>query len=121
MATSLGSLILFSSQIEAVVAFYRSLGLDFELEHHGDGAPPHFAVESNGVHFAVFEAPPGSAARFREGGCTWPGFVVDDLDATLEQLKSDGAKVLVEPEERPWGVRAIVEDPDGRPVELWSV
>ncbi len=120
MATALGSLILFTSHLEEVVTFYRSLGVEFELEDHGDGEQPHFALELNGIHLAVFEGPAGSAAPFRHGGCTWPGFVVDDLDATLERVKALGANVLAEPEERPWGMRAIVEDPDGRPIELWS-
>ena len=117
MPASLGSLILFSARIDAALAFYRALGVALEREQHEAGGPLHYATNLNGIHVALYEAPAGSATRFREGGCTWPGFLVDDLDATLARL---GAKVLTAPEERPWGMRAVVEDPDGRPIEIWS-
>jgi predicted enzyme related to lactoylglutathione lyase len=56
----------------------------------------------------------------REGGCTWPGFVVANLHATLDALRALGGELVAGPEERPWGMRAVVADPDRRPVELWS-
>jgi aminoglycoside 6'-N-acetyltransferase I len=117
VAASLGSLIFFSSRMDEALAFYRALGVPLEREQHEDESPVHYAAELNGVHVALYEASPGSATRFREGGCTWPGFSVEDLDATLARLP---ARVLTAPEERPWGMRAVVEDPDGRPIEIWS-
>jgi aminoglycoside 6'-N-acetyltransferase I len=116
---ALGSLILFSSRIGAVRDFYNAIGVVLEPEVHDEG-PTHYAAEMNGIHLALYQAPDGSAPGFREGGCTWPGFRVSDLDATLERLVPLATKVLLGPEERPWGVRVVVEDPDGRPVELWS-
>jgi hypothetical protein len=38
-----------------------------------------------------------------------------DTAAALQRL---GAPVLVEHQIRPWGCRMVVEDPDGRPVEI---
>lgn len=116
----LGSLIFFTPQLDKCVAFYRSLGLPLEQEtHDGDGAN-HYAADVDGVHIALYEAAAGSAPTWRAGGCTWPGFVVSDLSATLAHVRAKGINILSGPEERPWGTRAIVEDPDGRPVELWA-
>ncbi len=117
---TLGSLILFSSRVGAVLDFYNAIGVVLEPEAHGEG-PTHYAAEVNGIHLALYQAPDGRAPDFREGGCTWPGFVVSDLAATLQRLVPLATNVLAGPEERPWGIRAVVEDPDGRPIELWSV
>ena len=120
MMPALGSLILFSSRIEAHLKFYRALGVPLVTESHEDNGPTHYAADLNGVHLALYESGEGKAQGWRDGGCTWPGFIVEDLTATLQQIIESGAKVLAGPEERPWGIRAVVEDPDGRPIEIWS-
>jgi lactoylglutathione lyase len=44
---------------------------------------------------------------------------VDDVDATLEQLRGSGAVVVAEPEDQPWGERvARTRDPEGNLVYL---
>jgi uncharacterized glyoxalase superfamily protein PhnB len=44
---------------------------------------------------------------------------VDDVDATLDQLRSAGAPVNAEPADQPWGERvAQTRDPDGTLVYL---
>ena len=44
---------------------------------------------------------------------------VDDVDAVLEQLRANGAPVVAEPEDQPWGERvARARDPDGNLVYL---
>ena len=117
---AIGSLILFSSKVEAILKFYRAIGVPFAPESHEESGPTHYAADLNGVHVALYESGEGNAQRWRDGGCTWPGFVVEDVPATLQNVTALGAKVLGGPEERPWGIRAVVEDPDGRPVEIWS-
>ncbi len=117
---TLGSLIFFSSKVEPLLRFYRALGVPLVTESHEKDGPTHYAADLNGVHVALYQSDDGDAQRWREGGCTWPGFVVEDLPATLQSLTELGTKVLAGPEERAWGIRAIVEDPDGRPIELWS-
>ncbi len=120
MSAKLGALIPFSARVEAVVSFYRSLGVPLERETHDEPGPVHYAAELAGVHVAIYEALGGDAISWREAGCTWPGFTVANFDATLGRVRLSGAKVLAEPEGRPWGMRAVVADPDGRPVEIWS-
>jgi uncharacterized glyoxalase superfamily protein PhnB len=102
------------------VAFYRSLGIPLVEEDHGDGVV-HWACELGDVHFAVFDAAaPGDALGYHEAGSTLCGFVVDDVVAAIELLRSASAIVVQEPIEMPWGLRAVVLDPDGRPVEVFE-
>jgi lactoylglutathione lyase len=115
---ALSSIVLFSEQPERTIAFYRSVGIGFEEEDHGDG-PVHAAAELRDVHLAVFPALGGSIApRWRAGGSVFVGFYVDSLDATLAALRALGATILVGHQLREWGCRAVVEDPDGRAVEI---
>jgi lactoylglutathione lyase len=55
----------------------------------------------------------GDAPRFE----LW--VYVDDVDATVAQMREADVPVLAEPEDMPWGERmAYVSDPDGNPVAL---
>ncbi len=49
------------------------------------------------------------------------GFVVEDVKETIEKLKEQGVKVLVEPIVKPWGQTiAYIADPDGNYIEICS-
>lgn len=37
-------------------------------------------------------------------------FSVDNLEATIEQLRENGVAIVSEPEEVPWGLSALIED-----------
>lgn len=112
------SIVLYSSQPERTIAFYRSVGVDFEDEDHGDGMV-HAATEVGGVHVAVFAASDTGTAPSRQAdGCTFVGFYVDSLDEVLTAVSALGATVLVDHELQDWGCRVVLEDPDGRPVEI---
>jgi lactoylglutathione lyase len=117
--TELSSIVLFTADIDGARAFYRAIGLTLDDEDHGDG-PVHYATDISGVHFALFDAGPGSgrAPQWRSPGSSFPGFYVTSLDDTVAALTAQAAPVLVAHQLRDWGCRAIVEDPDGRPVEI---
>ena len=119
MVAEIASLVLFSGRIDKAVAFYRTVGLDLDCEEHGDGAL-HFAVDVGGVHFAILDATGGRgrAPSWRLPGSSFPGFWVPSLADTVSALAAQGAPVLVEHELREWGCRAVLEDPDGRAVEI---
>lgn len=116
---AVGALVLFSASVDRAVAFYRALGVQIETEQHDDG-PPHYACDLGGTHFAIFPAPPGSVPPLRRGGCTFPGFVVESVATSLEAARALGANVIEEPSPYAWGLRAVLEDPDGRPVEIFE-
>jgi lactoylglutathione lyase len=116
--TELASLVLFASDVEAVARFYRAVGVRLEDEDHGEG-PVHFAAEVGGVHFAIYAATaPGRAPERRSAGASFAGFYVESLDDTLRDVTALGAPLLSGHEVMPWGCRFVVEDPDGRAVEV---
>ena len=48
-----------------------------------------------------------------EGGLPGVGMNVDDCRATYEDLKAKGVEFLQEPEDRPYGVEALMRDNSG--------
>lgn len=113
------ALILWTAQPKRTIAFYRALGLPLEEERHDDG-PLHWACELGSVHFAVYEAGgAGAAPGRREPGASQLGFQVDDaLEVIVARAVTAGGVVQQPPEDVPWGRRAVLADPDGRPVEI---
>ncbi len=117
MAPEIGAIVLWSPRAAEVVAFYRAIGVPLEDERHEEG-PAHWACSLGPVHFAVFEAAEGAARGRAEGGATMIGLSVTSLEEAVAAAVGMDARVLVLPEEVPWGRRAVVADPDGRSVEL---
>ena len=116
----LGYAILFVSDLERSVAFYRDvIGLPFKLE--GDG---YVEFATQGARFGLYD-------RNRLGELTGQGpeapghpggevvFLVEDVDAEAARLRAAGATILSGPVDRAWGHRTLhLEDPDGFVVEL---
>ena len=99
-------------------AFYRALGLRLENEDHGEG-PVHFAVELGSVHVAIYPAESsGDAPTRRQAGCSFTGFYVENLEGVTASLSELATPILSGHETMPWACRIVVEDPDGRPVEI---
>jgi lactoylglutathione lyase len=119
-ANALGALVLFSADIDRTVEFYRALGVEFDVEQHDEEGPVHHACDLGGTHFAIFPGTPGAAPPMRSSGSMFPGLVVESVVESLEEARKLGARVRQEPEVYPWGPRAVLEDPDGRPVEIFE-
>lgn len=114
----MSSLVLFAADVDAAARFYRAVGVPLEHEDHGEG-PVHFAAELGPVHFALYPATgPGRAPERRSAGASFAGVYVESLDDTLRDLTALGAPLLSSHEVMPWGCRFVVEDPDGRAVEV---
>src|SRR5262245_19060832 len=113
MVQDVGALILFSSSLEQTVAFYRAIGVPLDEETHGDDGPLHYACEVGKTHLAIHAAEGGRAAAWRSGGSSYFGFAVSSLADAVEAARLAGGRVVQEPEEYPWGPRALVEDPEG--------
>jgi lactoylglutathione lyase len=122
MPSRLGYAILFVSDLDRSVAFYRDvIGLPFRF---AADAYAEFATE--GAKFALFprrQLPELIGREAPEGVAPWPqgevAFFVDDVDAEHRRLREAGATVLAPPTDRPWGERTLhVADPDGNVVEL---
>jgi glyoxylase I family protein len=69
----------------------------------------------------VFAPFPQDTAYFGSPEKTWMiNFRVLDLDAMVEQLRSENITVTVDPENYPHGRFARLQDPEGNPIELWE-
>lgn len=96
-----------------LAAFYSRLGLNFVRHRHGSG-PEHFASENAGGVFEIYPArePDGPSRQVRLG------FAIADVRQTVAQLSASGVEIVTAPAASPWGLRAVVADPEGHRVEL---
>ena len=112
------SVVLWTADLPKTVRFYEALGLELAREEEGDGKV-HYTLEIGGVHMRLLKADePGYTAMRNQSGATQLGLRVDSLDSALARVMAIGANIVGEPEPTAWGKRALVEDPDGRPIEI---
>jgi glyoxylase I family protein len=98
--------------------------LGFQLKHQ---QLPDFAAVSLGALNVLLSGPGASGSRPLPGGQRqepggWNRIVlrVEDLAASVEQLKSAQVRFRNEMETGPGGKQIQVEDPDGNPIELFE-
>lgn len=105
-------LVIKTDQLEITCQFYQSLGIQFQQHRHGNG-PLHYAAE---IGQLIFEIYPLSNRQALVDSSTRLGFEVPQLDKLIAALPAD--IVLKFPYQAEWGYQAIVQDPDGRKIEL---
>ena len=110
---SLNLVVLRVSDVERAAEFYRLLGLRLEPEQHGKG-PLHYAAEAGAAVFEIYPRKSGTDSM----ASTRIGFRVDSIAAILEVLQEAGGKIVSAPQASDWGLRAVIEDPDGHRIEL---
>jgi|JRYL01.1.fsa_nt_gb predicted enzyme related to lactoylglutathione lyase len=108
-------LVVRSSDLERAERFYRELGVAFV--RHAHGGPEHLCAESDGMVFEIHPVRSGQQST----ASTRLGFAVADVGAVLARLQAVDAVVVQAPREGPWGLRAVVRDPDGHCVELLQI
>jgi glyoxylase I family protein len=106
--------------VERAVAYYTQR-LAFNLVQRAGPV----AIVSRGELHLLLSGPGASGSRaLPQGQQQEPGgsnrivLYVDDLHATIDALKSVGARFRNDVEVGPGGKQILVEDPDGNPVEL---
>ncbi|MBN8727748.1 MAG: VOC family protein [Xanthomonadales bacterium] len=117
--TGIGGIFFKSPDPRRLGAWYRDhLGLDVQdwsgavFQWGGPGGEPGMTIWSVFAQDATKMEP--SSAPFMIN------FRVDDLDALLDALRTEGCHVLDETESSSFGKFAWVIDPDGNKVELWE-
>lgn len=110
----LNLLVLKTHKLHELAAFYSLLGLKFEYHKHEQGIF-HYATQ---LGETVFEIYPLSKKVNEADTSTRLGFEVDNLDDLISVLKNENTKIIAEPCSTESGYGAIIEDLDGRKIEL---
>lgn len=107
--------------VEPAIAFYADR-LGFSVDMH---PAPRFAALSRGELRLLLNAP-GVGAAGQAGGDPAPGgwnrfrLEVDDLDAFIARLSDSGVTFRGDLVEGKGGRQILVEDPAGKPIELFQ-
>jgi predicted enzyme related to lactoylglutathione lyase len=94
--------------------FYAQIGVVFEHHRHGTG-PLHYAATIDNIVFEIYPLPKD---KEKSDDTLRLGFTVDNLDDLVLKLRGVGGKIVKEPTMTEWGYVAIIEDLDGRKLEL---
>ena len=101
-------------KIHELQAFYSNLGGKFDYHQHGQGVF-HYSTNINGIVFEIYPLP----KKIAEADATMRlGFEVENLDTLIENLKNQAVTILTQPVQTEYGYMAIIEDLDGRKIEL---
>ena len=112
----LNLLVIKTHQLDKLKAQYELLGFEFIYHNHGKG-PFHYSAELDGL---IFEIYPLAKNRLIADDTTRLGFSIDDVAVKVAELKNTNWKIRSDVSEITWGTRAVVQDLDGRKVELIS-
>lgn len=96
-----------------LVEFYSLLGLVFEYHKHGN-SPYHHSAKIDGLVLEIY--PLAKDQKFADKNLRI-GFSVANFDEVIGLLD---ACILSAPIQTEWGEMAIVQDPDGRKVEIYK-
>jgi predicted enzyme related to lactoylglutathione lyase len=107
--------IITAEDLEEARAFYEQLGFSATYRFPSDGEPRYLTMSRGTSSVGIGAASAGDEERFG----LW--VYVEDVDGTLERLRTSGVEVVAEPEDQPWGERvARVRDPEGNLIYLGS-
>jgi predicted enzyme related to lactoylglutathione lyase len=109
---ALSLIVIRSSDLDRAARFYSLLGIAFNRERH-DSGPEHLACRIGPVVLEIYPcdgASPTAAVRL--------GVQVASVHAAMSVLNEAGTKTISLPKDGPWGLRAVVVDPDGHRIEI---
>lgn len=109
----LNLLVIKTQNVKALADFYTFLGFEFEYHKHEKGAF-HYSAKIGDLVFEIYP--------LRESETTDKtlrlGFKVENLFEKIEILKLQNHRIISSPKETEYGITAIIEDVDGRKIEL---
>lgn len=111
----LNLLVIRTAQAAQLAQFYTELGLEFTYHRHGKGVWHYSTTLSSGL---VFEIYPLQAEQLIADKSLRLGFAVQNLDTLIQSLKAKNVQIITLPKLSEWGYCTVIEDLDGRKVEL---
>ena len=105
-----------TSDMKVISEFYANFGLTFDYHKHGN-SPMHYSTT---IGQTVLEIYPLTKSQTESDKNLRLGFSVDDFDSVIDKLKSIGTKFSSEPIQTDFGYMAVIEDPDGRKIEIYK-
>lgn len=114
--TGIGGFFFRAHDSELLTAWYRdNLGIDPVPMAAGEKSWRQEAGET------AFTSMPGVVDQFGTPDRAWAiNFRVSDLDGMVDQLRSAGTDVVVDPETYSMGRFASLADPEGNSIQLWE-
>ena len=110
-------LVIKTNQLHEMGAFYSLLGLSFDYHKHEQGIF-HYSTQLGETVFEIYPLP----KKITEvDSTTRLGFEVNNLDSLMEALKLKNIKIVCEIIQTTLGKMAIIEDLDGRKIELLEI
>ena len=106
-----------TNALEALVGFYALLGMRFEHHRHGN-SPYHYSANIGATVFEIYPLAKGQVEPDRHLRL---GFSLTDFDGVVAELVHKGVHFHLAPAPSDFGWMAVVEDPDGRKVELYKI
>ncbi|HZD36749.1 MAG TPA: VOC family protein [Nitrososphaeraceae archaeon] len=118
--TKVGTVILLVSDMERSVRFYKELlGLPVKTKTQSPDWVEFFNRETTLSLHAIKKTTANVDRRDTKLGTgTLVGFMVSDIDTTVQFLKENNVRFFKEPREEPFGKHAIIEDPDGHLISI---
>ncbi|MBW1296302.1 hypothetical protein [Aquimarina litoralis] len=107
-------LVIRTSEPKLLKSQYECLDFEFEYHQHGNG-PFHYASEQNGFVFEIYPLPKSIE---KVDNSLRLGFEIFNLKNKMNELKNSSWKILSDVKETEWGLTAIIQDLDGRKIEL---
>ena len=111
---TLNLLVIRTAEPEELKKQYEFLGLTFTHHKHGNG-PFHYASENGRF---VFEIYPLTSSMEKADNSIRLGFDVENLETKIKEIENSNWKIVSGLSDTEWGLTAVVQDLDGRKVEL---
>ena len=108
-------IVLRTSDTKRLSDFYSLLGLTLEYHRHGN-SPYHYSAT---IGPTVLEIYPLAKNQMEADKNLRIGLAIDNFERIIQELKSNNATFSTDPAQTQFGFSAIVQDPDGRKIELY--
>lgn len=109
-------LVIRTPALEDLVQFYTQLGLQFDHHQH-DSGPFHYSCMIDQMVLEIYPLAKGQSVvdpHLRLG------FAVDDFERRMFNLEQLNVKFISTPTQTDFGWMCVVQDPDGRKIELYK-